>query len=394
MIELPSELDLYERASRNLGTYNNHYLDATAKTLFASYSHLNANDSYTYPEISAIKKYCGNFLLRLSGVNHLDDFQYHTTSGSAEAVFLGLLTLKRHAEETRPNAKLNVIVGSNAHICWKKAADYLDLELREMTVDEKTMVLTPADVLNQIDDNTMGVCATLGTPTTLLFDPVSALNTALADYFKKTNRFIPIHVDAAGGGFIAPFMYPHLIWDFRLPHVYTINISSHKYGMVYPCLGWLLTRDLPCLEKMTHQNDYLGNAMKRISLQFSHSAANILTQYHHIKTLGLEGYQTRIQHLFFLTGLLKKYFSTRDEIIVLNSNAQLQLPGVVFTMQSDVHLKKLISDLKNRNWYLPIYRLPAPLHQKQVARIVIRHGFTVEHIQALIADIHACLMQT
>jgi glutamate decarboxylase len=188
-------------------------------------------------------------------------------------------------------------------------------------------------------------------------------------------------------------VFPDLVWDFRLPHVYSINISSHKYGMVYPCLGWLLIRNLPCLEKMTHQNDYLGNNMRRISLQFSHSMAHLLTQYYQMTTLGFQGYKERITQLFVLMDMLKRALIQEDEFYLLDQHEKhdQHLPGVVFGAKNQGDLLQFSANLRNKGWYLPVYRLPAPHHQTEVARIVIRHGFSVEDIQQLVFDTIVCL---
>lgn len=389
-----TKTNFFERAEKNLGTFNNHYLDQDSKEVFFAFSAINSNDSYSYPEITPIKSYCGEFLLNLC---HADNnYQYHTTSGSAEAVFLGVLILKKNFQATYKNhGKLNLIIASNAHISWNKAASYLDLELKILPIDEKSLLLDLNKVQNAIDANTIGICATLGTPTTLLFDPVLALNTLLAEHYRATGHFISIHVDAASGGFVAPFYYPNLVWDFRLPHVTSINISSHKYGMVYPCLGWLLTRTLPCLAHLTHQNNYLGNIMQRISLQFSSCAAHLVTQYHHLRVQGKQGYQRRIMELFEVAAMLRQALRCLPEFEVLEWDNTPQLPGVVFKAGEGFCLTQFAADLQSKKgWCLPIYTLPIPHSTTQVARIVIRHGFTPLHIQRLISDIKLCVKES
>ncbi|OGT47377.1 MAG: hypothetical protein A3F17_03790 [Gammaproteobacteria bacterium RIFCSPHIGHO2_12_FULL_41_15] len=382
------DLNLQERNSKNLGTFNNLYLDSTAKAIFSHYSCANGNDHYTQKEINQWRDFCGKYLLTLCHADKCDDFQFHTASGSSEAVYLGLLTLKRHFQESHPGCtRLNIIVPTNAHVCWRKAADFLDLEIKHLPIDLETMSLNPEQAINLIDENTIGICATLGTPTTLLFDPVQHLNNLLETYFQKTGHFVPIHVDAASGGFVAPFVFPELVWDFRLRQVYSINISSHKYGMVYPALGWLLTRNLSCLKKMTHGNDYLGSYMQRISLQFSYSAAHVVTQYHQLATHGHQGYQEKTTLLYSLGDRLKQALQQCPELEVY-SWPGYHLPGIVFSAKNEqFHLSVLADNLKKRGWYLPVYHLPDPLATKKVARIVIRHGFSVPHIQQLIADI-------
>lgn len=87
----------------------------------------------------------------------------------------------------------------------------------------------------------------------------------------------PIHVDAASGGFIAPFLYPELEWDFRLPLVKSINVSGHKYGLVYAGIGWVVWRskeDLP--EELIFHINYLGADQPTFTLNFSKGDSNKL----------------------------------------------------------------------------------------------------------------------
>ena len=376
------------RAVRNLGTFNTSYMSPNAQDVFFNYACVNAVDSHAYPELTLIKKYCADFLLDLMHASPQDDFRYFTTSGSSESVLLAILLLKKKYQSAHPHheGRLNIVIGTNSHIAWFKAARYLDIDFRIARTDNLSFVIDNAHIMSMIDEYTIGICCTLGAPTTLVCDDILSLNNLLIGHLQATGQYIPIHVDAASGGFVMPFRYPEALWDFSLPHVFSINISSHKYGLVYPSLGWLLTRYTPCLDELLDESDYLGASIKRFSIQFSHSASHLMTQYYYIQTYGKEGYAHIINKLYdYADHLQNELIKTQKNIQFLDSSA-LSLPGLVFSIK-DIDLEELSRKLKEKNWYLPVYSLPNSGIMSPVARVVIRYGYDVELIDKLVSDI-------
>jgi len=378
------------RTLRNLGTFNTHYMDEHARDIFFHYAGVNAVDSHAYPELEHVKEQCAEFLLNLVNAKNSDDFSYFTTSGSSESVLLAMLVLKTQSQQLNQKhmSKPNIIIGANSHVAWHKAAKYLGVELRIAALSEATLILDNSQVISLIDVDTIGICCTLGAPITLLCDDVLDLDTKLKQHHRETGQFIPIHVDAASGGFVVPFINPEYQFDFRLKHVFSMNISSHKYGLVYPSLGWLLIRQTPCLQELLHESDYLGVPVKQFSVQFSHSASHLMAQYYYIQTLGHEGYKKIILKLFDCAAQLKQALIQTQKNIQFIENGRTSLPGVVFSM-NEVDMDQLSQKLKESNWSLPVYSLPkiTPL---SVARIVIRHGYNDSFIDDLVSDMQLC----
>ncbi len=379
------------RALRNLGTFNTSYMDKHAQEIFFYYAGVNAVDSHAYPELEFIKAQCAEFLLTLLNANDGDDFRSFTTSGSSESILLAMLVLKKQYQQLNPQqiCKPNIIIGENSHIAWYKAARYLGIDLRISSLNPTSVTMDNDQILTLIDADTIGICCTLGAPTTLLCDDVFDLNLKLEHLFQTTGQFIPIHVDAASGGFVIPFIYPDFKFDFCLQHVFSINVSSHKYGLIYPSLGWLFMRYTPCLDKLLDESDYLGASIKRFSMQFSHSASHLMTQYYYIQTLGKVGYKQIMTQLFLYTEQLKQALMHTQKNIQFIETKSATLPGLVFTIKNR-DMAVLSKKLKEKNWYLPVYLLPSAASTLYVARVVMRYGYDDTLIDALASDMHSC----
>lgn len=206
------------------------------------------------------------------------------TVGSSEAIMLAGLAFKRKWQnrmkaEGKPHDKPNIVTGANVQVCWEKFARYFEVELKEVKLTEGCYVMDPVKAVDMVDENTICVAAILGSTFTGEFEDVRRLNDLLAAKNKRTGWDTPIHVDAASGGFIAPFIYPELEWDFRLPLVKSINVSGHKYGLIYAGIGWCIWRskeDLP--EELIFHINYLGADQPTFTLNFS-KGKNLLSLF-------------------------------------------------------------------------------------------------------------------
>ncbi|CAN5334886.1 glutamate decarboxylase [soil metagenome] len=381
--------DIIHRSLKNLGTFSTSYMEEDAREIFDAYAPLNGIDSQAYPELEIFYHACEEFLLSLSQTDNQDDFRIISTHASSEAILLGLYFLKQHWKRTSAlnDKKPHIIISKHTHFSWQKAAEYLGIQIKVLPTRQDTLNVDTEKLTLLLDKNTLAVCATLGSPTTLCFDDIAKINTILQAFQEENHLFVPIHVDAASGGFVAPFIYPQLDWGFKLPHVYSINISSHKYGLIYPSLGWLLMRKTICPDAYAFQHDYLGKTLHTFAMRFSHSAAHLAVQYHYSQTKGYPGYQAIIKQLFSLTKKLKLYLLAFDEIIILSSETTPQLPGVVFSVKPTIYLQRLVANLRQQGWILPIYTLPFQTHTLSVARIVLRYGMTEATIETLLVDL-------
>ena len=254
----------------------------------------NMIDKDEYPQTAAMEMRCVNMLSRLWHAPDPDKATGCSTTGSSEAAMLGGLALKRRWQQRRkaegkPADKPNLVMGINVQVCWDKFANYWDVEMRLVPMEGDRYHLSPEEAVKLCDENTIGVVAMLGSTFDGSYEQVKEISEPLDDLQERTGLDIPMHVDGASGGFIAPFLDPDLEWDFRLPRVQSINASGHKYGLVYPGVGWAIWRDAEALpEDLIFWVNYLGDDMPTFALNFSRPGAQVVAQYYNFLRLGFE----------------------------------------------------------------------------------------------------------
>lgn len=284
----------------------------------------------------------------------------------------------------------NLICGA-VQICWHKFARYFDVELREVPLEEGKLTMQPEDVIARCDENTIGVVATLGITFTCLYEDVRAISDALDQLQKEKGLDIPLHIDAASGGFIAPFMQPDLVWDFRLPRVKSINASGHKYGLAPLGVGWIIWRDKAELpEDLVFNVNYLGGNMPTFALNFSRPGGQIIAQYYNFLRLGKNGYRKIMEacsaHAQYIAAAIDKmgYFE-------LFYDGKGNLPGTSWRIKPGTNpgfsLYDLSDRLRMRGWQVPAYTLPSKMEDIVIQRILVRHGFSRDMADLLIDDI-------
>jgi glutamate decarboxylase len=302
----------------------------------------------------------------------------------------------RQAKANRPAERPNLITGP-VQVCWHKFARYFDVELREVPLERDRLGLTPAEVLSRVDENTIGVVPTLGVTFTCQYEPVAEIAAALDKLQLDTGLNVPIHVDAASGGFIAPFVHPELAWDFRLPRVKSINASGHKYGLAPLGVGWILWReaqDLP--EDLVFRVNYLGGDMPTFALNFSRPGGQIICQYYLMLRLGKEGYRLIHQACYdTATYLAREIAGFGPFDIYFDGNSRYGIPAVSWTMRSDARVAYSLFDLsallRARGWQVAAYSMVPNITDVVVMRILVRHGLSRHMAELLIADIRRCL---
>nr|XP_017253973.1 PREDICTED: glutamate decarboxylase-like [Daucus carota subsp. sativus] len=315
------------------------------------------------------------------------------TVGSSEAIMLAGLAFKRRWQnrrraEGKPCDKPNIVTGANVQVCWEKFANYFEVELKEVKLSEGYYVMDPVKAVELVDENTICVAAILGSTLNGEFEDVKLLNDLLMEKNKQTGWDTPIHVDAASGGFIAPFLYPELEWDFRLPLVKSINVSGHKYGLVYAGIGWVIWRskeDLP--EELIFHINYLGADQPTFTLNFSKGSSQVIAQYYQLIRLGYEGYRNIMENCQENAMVLKEgLVKTGRFNIVSKDNG---VPLVAFSLKDNSrHNEFEISDtLKRFGWIVPAYTMPANAQHITVLRVVIREDFSRTLAERLVLDI-------
>jgi glutamate decarboxylase len=306
---------------------------------------------------------------------------------------LGGLALKRRWQhkrraEGKPADKPNMVMGINVQVCWEKFANYWGVEMRLVPMEGDRLHLSAEEAVKRCDENTIAVVPVLGSTFDGSYEPVKEICAALDDLQAKTGLDVPVHVDGASGGFVAPFIDEGLEWDFRLPRVASINASGHKYGLVYPGVGWIVWRDAEALpEDLIFWVNYLGDNMPTFALNFSRPGAQVAAQYYNFLRLGFEGYQ-RVQ------GYAREV-ATRlsSEIAALGPFELLtkgdELPVFAFKMKDDVDnfsVFDVSNALRERGWLVPAYTFPEHRTDLAALRIVVKRGFTHDVADLLIKD--------
>lgn len=273
-------------ARLNLATFVSTWMDDYANRLYAESYDKNMIDKDEYPQTAAIEDNCWRILANLWNAPDADSAIGTSTIGSSEACMLGGLAFKRRWQHARRAAgksteKPNLVMSSAVQVCWEKFCNYFDVEARYVPISLDHKVLDGHELDKYVDENTIGVVAILGVTYTGMYEPVEQIAQALDAIQASTGLDIPIHVDGASGAMIAPFIQQDLNWDFRLERVHSISTSGHKFGLVYPGLGWVVWRDRQWLhEDLIFSVSYLGGSMPTFALNFSRpggpSAAAVL----------------------------------------------------------------------------------------------------------------------
>jgi glutamate decarboxylase len=376
------ELLLDGNSRLNLATFVGTWMEPDARTLISECLDKNIIDKDEYPQTAEIELRCVNILADLWNAPKAGQATGCSTTGSSEACMLGGLALKWRWRERRraagkPADRPNLVMGANVQVCWEKFCRYWDVEPREVPLQPGRTCLGAAEAAARCDENTIGVVAILGSTFDGAYEPVAEIAAALDQLQGQSGPDVPIHVDAASGGFVAPFLDPSLQWDFRVPRVQSINSSGHKYGLVYPNVGWVLWRDKDALpQDLVFDVDYLGGTMPTFALNFSRSGAPVVAQYFTMLRLGREGF-TEVQQA--CRGTARWLADTVRDMgpFQLISDGST-IPVFAFRLADHVGGYTVfdVSDLLRRHgWQVPAYNLPPDLQDTSVLRIVVRNGF-------------------
>jgi glutamate decarboxylase len=352
-------------------------------------------DKDEYPQTAEIENRCVHMLADLWHSPHAANTLGCSTTGSSEAAMLAGMALKARWRSARkaqakPADHPNLVTGP-VQVCWHKFCRYWDVELHEVPIEPGRYVLSPAEAAARCDDNTIGVVATLGTTFTGHYDPIKEVSDALDKLQKDNGLDIPMHVDAASGGFVAPFLDSDLEWDFRLPRVKSINSSGHKFGLAPLGVGWVIWRDKEDLpDELVFKVNYLGGDMPTFALNFSRPGGQIVAQYYNFLRLGREGYR-KVQAA---SRSVAKYLAEKVAAIgpfeVIHDGSE-GIPAVCWKLHKNVASAFSLFDLGDRlqcrGWQVPTYTLPANCETTAIQRVVVRHGVSRDLADGLVADV-------
>ena len=377
------ELILDGSARLNLATFVTTWMEPQAAQLMAECADKNMIDKDEYPQTAELEHRCVNILADLWHAPAGDEATGCSTTGSSEAAMLGGLALLWRWRERRraaglPTDKPNMIMGSNVQVCWEKFCRYWEVEPRYVPMTRELLHMGAAGAVAKCDENTIGVVAVLGSTMDGSYEPVLEISQALDTLQAETGIDIQIHVDAASGGFIAPFLQPDLQWDFRVDRVQSINTSGHKYGLVYPGVGWAIWRSVEALpEDLVFRVNYLGGNMPTFALNFSRPGSQVVAQYYNFLRLGYDGYRRVQQVSQDVAMTLSASIAKLGPFELLSDGSEL--PVFAFKLRDDVTgytVFDLSERLRQRGWQVPAYTFPADLEDLAVMRIVVRNGFS------------------
>ena len=377
----------------NLATFVTTWMEPEAATLMAEAFDKNMIDKDEYPKTAEIEARCVNMVAHLFNAPGDGDAVGVSTIGSSEAVMLAGLAMKWKWRQRREAAgestdAPSMVMGSNVQVVWEKFCRYWDVEPRYVPMEKGRYVITPDEVMKRVDETTIGVVPILGTTFTGEFEPIKEVHDAVVAKNEKTGWDVPVHVDAASGGFVAPFLHPDLLWDFRLPQVKSINVSGHKYGLTYPGVGFVVWRsadDLP--EDLVFHVNYLGGDMPTFTLNFSRPGNQIVGQYYNFLRLGRDGY-TRVMEV--LSNTAQQIAAGLADIgpfeVISDGSA---IPVVAFSLKEDEGFTvfDVSARLRMNGWQVPAYTMPDNATDIAVLRIVVREGLTRDLADDLVKDI-------
>ena len=376
---IAEELVLDGIPMRNLATFVTTWMEPEAQRLIAENLHRNFIDHAEYPRTAEIEQRCIRMLADL--FHAPGETTGARTQGSSEAIMLGALSLKWKWRERREAAgkdttRPNLVFGGDVHVVWEKFCRYFDVEPRIIPLQPDKYTIGPEDVEPHVDENTIGVAAVLGTTFTGHADDIGGINDLLMRIKAERGLDVPLHVDGASGGFVWPFLYPDSEWDFRLEQVRSINVSGHKYGLVYPGIGWLVFRersDLP--DDLVFEENYLGKTDETFTLNFSTGSAMVLAQYYNFVRFGREGYRFIMETMQANTKALAERIASMDEFHLVGAEGAEQLPLVAFQLEGEHNYDEfdVAGQLAGeRGWMVPAYTLPPNAEHVTIMRALVK----------------------
>jgi glutamate decarboxylase len=391
---ITSELLMDGSARLNLATFVTTSMPERAARLMAETADKNMIDKDEYPQTAELERRCVNIIANLWNSPSHELATGCSTTGSSEAVMLAAMALKwqwrkRREAAGKPTDRPNLVTGANVQVCWEKFCRYWDVEPRLVPLEGDRLHLTPDEAVRHCDENTIGVAAVLGSTFDGSYEPVKEIATALDELQNNTGLDIPIHVDAASGGFVAPFIQPNLEWDFRIPRVKSINASGHKYGLVYPGVGWAIWRDEAALPKeLIFDVNYLGGHMPTFSLNFSRPGSEVVAQYYMFTSLGFDGYREVQQHSSAIAQYLSSSIAAMGPYRLISDGNQLPVFSFALKPEKKNYTVFDVSDrLREGGWLVPAYTYPENRQDLAVLRIVVRAGMTFDMADKLIEDL-------
>ena len=380
---ISSELLLDGAARLNLATFVTTWMPSIANRLMSETAQKNMIDKDEYPQTAEIEARCVRMLAELWNAPDHEQATGCSTTGSSEAAMLAGMALKwrwraHRREAAKSTDRPNLVMGANVQVCWEKFCRYWDVEPRLVPLEGERYHLGAEEAVEHCDENTIGVVAIVGSTFDGSYEPVKDIAAALDRLEHDRGLDVPLHIDGASGGFVAPFLQPELEWDFRIDRVQSINASGHKYGLVYPGVGWVVWRDAQALPKeLVFDVNYLGGHMPTFALNFSRPGSQVIAQYLMLVGLGVQGYTEVLQHIQEVALQLSSGIEKLGPYRLLTDGSQLPVFAFALAPEIENYTVFDVSErLRQSGWLVPAYTFPANLQDLSVLRIVVRSGMT------------------
>jgi glutamate decarboxylase len=379
------ELALDGNPKQNLASFVTTWMEPEADRLAQEVLNKNLVDKDEYPRTEVIHRRVTSMLGSMLNAPADCTPVGTATVGSSEAIMLGLVA---HRASWRRRGggtgQPNVVCSGLVHTCWEKAAVYFDLELRQVPPEPGRYVLDAERVRPLVDENTIAVGAILGNTFTGEVDDVAGIDAML----RELPYEVPIHVDAASGGFVAPFLAPDLAWDFRLERVRSINISNHKFGLVYPGMGTVLFRDESDVDdSLVFHITYLGGDAPTYSLNFSQPSQGVVLQYYNFLRLGRSGYGQVMAAIDANARALREGLAALDAFDVIGADTFMPVIALALRDASHGDVFALSARIRESGWIVPAYKLPPNAHDVSVLRMVVRESVSRDMVDQLVEDV-------
>jgi glutamate decarboxylase len=391
------ELILDGNARLNLATFVTTWMEPQARWLMAECFDKNMIDKDEYPQTAELERRCVNILANLwhapSVAKAAAGATGCSTTGSSEACMLGGMALlwrwrARRRAAGAPVTAPNLVMGANVQVCWDKFCRYWQVEPRLVPMAPGRLHLTGPEAAAQCDENTIGVVAVMGSTMDGSYEPVLQISQELDKLQASSGHDVPIHVDGASGGFVAPFLHPAVEWDFRVPRVASINTSGHKYGLVYPGVGWVVWRDASALpEDLVFNVNYLGGNMPTFALNFSRPGSQVAAQYYNFLRLGFHGYRRVQQASQDVAMHMSATIADMGPFELLTDGSELPVFAFRLRDPATYTVFDLSERLREGGWLVPAYTFPADMQDMAVIRIVVRNGFSKDLADLFLRDL-------
>jgi glutamate decarboxylase len=390
------ELNLDGNPALNLASFVTSWMEPQADRLAVETLNKNLIDQDEYPQTEVVHRRVVSMIGRLFHAPAGEQPTGTATIGSSEAIMLAMLAHKRSWQRRReaaglPSDRPNMVMGADVHTCWEKFARYFEVQARVAPMEEGRYTIAAAQVEPLLDERTIAVAGLLGTTFTGQMDDIASIDALLARVESERGWRIPLHIDAASGGFVVPFSQPELAWDFRLERVRSINVSNHKFGLVYPGMGTVVFRDRSDLpEELVFHINYLGGDMPNYSLNFSRPSNSVILQYFNFLRLGHSGYGDIVAGVLSNARALASKLASIDGLELLNDGSQFPIVALrSLDPDGPIDLNALSYRLREHGWIVPAYTLPPNAQHITVLRMVIKENFSRDMVDMLAHDIHA-----